>query len=93
MLCGRFYATNLAVGLFETEHLTNGDKYKEGQSVVETSVFGRIYILLSTTVVASVKGIYPHCSGQLHSLEQEEVLWYKFSSSRFSSHKSTVLRN
>jgi hypothetical protein len=41
--------------------------------MIETSVFDRVYILLSTTVVVSVKGIYPYCSGQLHSLEQEKV--------------------
>jgi len=52
---------------------SNKWQVEKGQSVLATSVFDRIYILLSTTVVASVKGIHPHCSGHLHSLEQDKV--------------------
>jgi hypothetical protein len=59
---------NLILGLLKTEHLADGDQWKEGHAVIETRVFDRIYMFPST-VVASVKGLHRRCAGKLHSLE------------------------
>jgi len=42
-------------GLLQTEHVINGDQWKEAHEVTETRIFGRIYRkMFSPTVVASV---------------------------------------
>jgi hypothetical protein len=58
--------------LLQTKHPRNGDKWKDGQAVTETRVFDRVYTF-PRTVVASVKGLYPFCADQLHSLEKGTV--------------------
>ena len=49
------------------KNLSNSDQKKEDRAVIQTNVFDRIFKFLPT-VVANVKGLYPRCAGQLHSL-------------------------
>jgi hypothetical protein len=53
------------------KHVTNGDKYllnKLRHAVTDTQIFDWIY-MFPPTVVASVKGLYLRCAGQLLCLE------------------------
>lgn len=42
---------------------------KEGLAEMTALCFNLIYIFFPPTFVANVKGLYPLCEGQLHSLE------------------------
>jgi hypothetical protein len=59
---------NFNCDLLETQRLINDDRWQEGRIVTEALVFDRI-CMVSPTVVESVMGLYPRCSGKLHSLE------------------------
>ena len=49
------------------KHLANGDQWKADHAVIETRVVDGV--CFAPTFVASVKGPYTRCEGQLHSLE------------------------
>jgi hypothetical protein len=54
------------------KHVTNGDQYKESHAVMG-ALYWTVSLCLPPTVVANVKGLYPRCVGQLHSLEYGTV--------------------
>jgi hypothetical protein len=53
---------NLTLSFLYTKHVINGEQWKEGHPVPENHVFDRV-------AAVSVKGLYPRCACQLHSLE------------------------
>jgi hypothetical protein len=52
----------------------NGDQWKECRAVIDARVFLENLYVSHSTVVASVKELYPRCEGQLHSLEDTTLV-------------------